>query len=95
MVTDRLSGPVGNHYAEDFYDPRAKSKDMVNHPSHYTAGKVEVIDYILQVTKDYPGSEAALVGNIIKYISRAPHKGKKREDLEKARWYLNKLLEIT
>ena len=67
--------------------------DPVNHPSHYNAGKVETIEYIEQVTASYPGAEAALVGNVIKYVSRAPLKGKKLEDLKKAQWYLSRLIE--
>lgn len=70
--------------------PRA---DSVNHPAHYNAGAIETIDYILQVAKQYPGDEAALVGNVIKYVSRAPLKGRKTEDLKKAQWYLNRLIE--
>ena len=70
----------------------AAKPDIINQPSHYTAGKVEVIDYILQVCKDYPGEQAPLVGNVIKYLSRAPFKGSKDKDLEKAQWYLNKLV---
>ncbi len=66
--------------------------DIVNQPSHYTSGKVEVIDYILQVCADYPGDQAPLVGNVIKYLSRAPLKGTKDKDLQKAQWYLNKLV---
>ena len=66
--------------------------DPVNHPSHYNAGKVEVIDYIEQVCASYPGKEAPLVGNVIKYVSRAPLKEKKLEDLKKARWYLDRLI---
>lgn len=64
----------------------------VDHPSHYTAGKVEVIDYIEQVAANYYSTEAPLVGNVIKYVSRAPLKGKKLEDLKKAQWYLNRLI---
>ena len=64
----------------------------VEHPSHYTAGKVEVIDYIEQVAANYYSAEAPLVGNVIKYVSRAPLKGKKLEDLKKAQWYLNRLI---
>jgi hypothetical protein len=67
--------------------------DSVNHPAHYNAGPVEVIDYILQVCKHYSGEEAPLVANVIKYISRAPLKGKMKEDLKKAQWYLNKLVD--
>lgn len=72
--------------------PSPQTKDAVNHPSHYTAGKVEVIDYIEQVCALYPGTEAPHVANSIKYLSRAPLKGKKLEDLKKARWYLDRLI---
>lgn len=67
-------------------------EDNVNSPLHYNYGKVETIDYILQVCALYPGHQAALVGNVIKYLSRAPLKGKKEEDLKKAKWYLDRLL---
>ncbi len=65
------------------------SSDPVNHPSHYTTGKIEVIDFILDKRFNY------LRGNVVKYISRAGIKGKDTElqDLEKARWYLNKEIE--
>lgn len=73
---------------------RLNQPDNVNHPPHYNSGAVEVIDYILQVAADYPGEEAALVGNVIKYVSRAPLKNNKLQDLKKAQWYLNKLIEV-
>jgi len=61
-------------------------KDQINHPSHYTTGKIEVIDFILDQKLDFLG------GNVVKYLCRAPHKGKKLEDLKKAQWYLNRLI---
>lgn len=65
--------------------------DNVNHPSHYL-GNVEVIDYIEdKLTPDQ--FEGYLVGNVIKYISRYQKKNGV-EDLEKGRWYLNKLIEV-
>lgn len=67
--------------------------DLINQPSHYTSGKVEVIDFIMQVCALYPGHQAALVSNIVKYVSRAPLKGDKEKDLQKAQWYLNKLID--
>ena len=75
------------HY--DFYSVI----DPINKPEHYNYGKTETIDYIMQVATLYPGHQAVLVGNVIKYISRAPLKGDKEKDLKKAQWYLNKLLE--
>ena len=66
--------------------------DKVNHPSHYTYGDIEIIDFIEQVTKDYKPQLAFAIGNAIKYISRANRKNGK-EDLDKARWYLNRAFE--
>lgn len=74
-------------------DYTADPVDLISHPPHYTAGKIETIDYILQVCSLYPGEHATLVGNVIKYLSRAPLKGTKDKDLQKAQWYLNKLVE--
>ena len=61
-------------------------EDKVNHPKHYTNGEIEPIDYINGNGMDY------LEGNIIKYISRYKYKNG-IEDLEKARFYLNMLIE--
>lgn len=66
--------------------------DVVNKPKHYTYGDIETIDYIEQVTKNYKPELAFAIGNAIKYISRANHKNGK-EDLDKARWYLNRAFE--
>ncbi|MGC7562372.1 DUF3310 domain-containing protein [Staphylococcus epidermidis] len=66
--------------------------DKVNHPTHYTYGNIEIIDFIEQVTKDYKPELAFAIGNAIKYISRANRKNGK-EDLDKARWYLNRAFE--
>lgn len=60
--------------------------DVVNHPSHYTDGKIEVIDYIEDKQLGF------CLGNAVKYISRAgkKYKDKEIEDLEKAVWYINR-----
>lgn len=83
----------------DFYslpdeneEPRKTLNDKVSHPTHYTYGDIEVIDFIEQVTKDYKPELAFAIGNAIKYISRANRKNGK-EDLDKARWYLNRAFE--
>jgi hypothetical protein len=68
--------------------------DGVNHPSHYNQGDIECIDYVDQVCINYPGDEASSVGETIKYLTRAPHKGKKVKDLKKAQWYLNHAIEL-
>lgn len=69
-----------------------EERDVVNKPKHYTYGDIEVIDYIEQVTKNYKPELAFAIGNAIKYISRANHKNGK-EDLDKARWYLERAFE--
>ena len=62
-------------------------RDMVNHPAHYKVGGIETIDFIEAKKLSYN------LGNVVKYITRADHKGSKRLDLEKAQWYLNRELE--
>ena len=61
-----------------------KEYDVVNHPSHYTDGKIEVIDFIDDKKLGF------CLGNAVKYISRAGKKDptKEIEDLEKAIWYI-------
>lgn len=81
-----------DYYSEGCVFDRNTS-DQVNKPLHYNYGKVETIDYIMQVCALYPGHHAPLVGNVIKYISRAPLKGDKEKDLLKAKWYLQKLID--
>ena len=64
--------------------------DNINHPKHYTQGKFETIEIIEDITGD--SFEGYLLGNIIKYLARYKYKNG-IEDLKKARWYLNKLIE--
>ena len=67
--------------------PRASgSVDMVNHPPHYKTGGVETIDFIEAKDLGYH------LGNVIKYVSRAKHKGNELEDLKKAQWYLERAI---
>ena len=71
-----------------------KTEDMVNHPSHYTSGGVECIDAITAALSKYEDSvDSWLVGQVIKYLWRAPLKGKYEEDIKKAQFYLNRLVE--
>tara|TARA_Y100001937_G_scaffold122296_1_gene182780 strand:- start:384 stop:665 length:282 start_codon:yes stop_codon:yes gene_type:complete len=66
------------------------SKDLVNFPPHYKQGGVECIDAI----KSCLGNEFSsyLQGNAIKYLWRYEHKGKPIQDLEKAKWFIEKLI---
>jgi len=60
------------------------TNDIINNPSHYVVGGIETIDFIEAKALGYN------LANVIKYVSRADHKGKRTEDLEKARWYLDR-----
>ena len=62
-------------------------REAVNHPSHYNAGKIEVIDAIDDWKLDFNA------GNVVKYVARHQHKSNPLEDLKKARWYLDRLIE--
>lgn len=66
--------------------------DKVNHPSHYTQGKVECIDAIEAATVHKTGLDAVCTANIMKYIWRCESKNG-LEDLKKARWYLEKMIQ--
>ena len=63
-----------------------KVNDPVNSPSHYTDGKIEVIDFIEDKKLGFH------LGNAVKYISRAGKKDKSKEieDLQKAKWYIER-----
>lgn len=65
---------------------RAKTSaaDPVNHPKHYNMGRFEVIDVIEDWQLNFH------LGNAVKYIARAGHKGNKLEDLKKSHWYLDR-----
>jgi len=63
---------------------KAEVKDNINHPSHYKVGGIETIDFIEAKCLNYN------IGNVVKYLTRADHKGNKLEDLKKAQWYLNR-----
>jgi hypothetical protein len=58
--------------------------DPVNNPRHYTFGAIQPIDAIEAWNLGFN------LGNTVKYIARADHKGSTLEDLKKARWYLDR-----
>ena len=64
----------------------------VNHPSHYNQGDIETIDMIKEITSGYTGYEGFLVGNVVKYLDRAPYKENKGQDVKKAQFYLDGLV---
>jgi hypothetical protein len=60
------------------------ASDPVNHPEHYKVGGIETIDFIEAKKLNYN------IGNVVKYLTRADHKGNRKQDLEKALWYLTR-----
>ena len=74
-----------------------KEEDNVNNPKHYISDSgLEVFDVIKAFTDDCYGAEAFCIGNAIKYLCRFKKKNKDNpvEDLKKARWYLDKVIEM-
>ena len=92
--TDEMLEPIEDPLATKIEERNNKntSDDKVNSPSHYTRGDIEVIDIIRQLVQGYEPFEAYLVGNAVKYLARANVKENKQQDLEKAKWHIDKLL---
>lgn len=76
--------------------------ENVNHPEHYNKGlklngkpieAIKIIDMFANM-EGLTGEESFQLGTAIKYLTRFPYKGKRKEDLEKARWYLDKLIKL-
>lgn len=89
VCTDRIEMEE-NNMTVDTETTKLKDFDPVNHPQHYADGKYEVIDFIESTGKQ----RSFYLGNAVKYISRAGKKdpSKKKEDLKKAIWYLERYL---
>jgi len=67
--------------------------DLVNKPPHYTNGKVECLEY-LEDNMSIVGYCGFLEGNVKKYLHRYRYKGTVMSDLNKAKFYLNRLIEV-
>src|SRR5687767_5119460 len=68
--------------------PGVDHHDPIEHPSHYRQGQFECIDVIEDWGLGFH------LGNCIKYLCRAEHKGKELEDLKKAKWYLDRYISL-
>ena len=66
-------------------------EDLVNNPNHYRQSSTETID-IIKSSMTAEEFHGYLKGNILKYVSRYKFKGEPLEDLQKAHWYLNRLI---
>lgn len=89
LTTGNGLGPGGITSEEN-----PSKNDMVNHPKHYTYSGIECIDAIEAALSSYSNpKDAFLVGQVIKYLWRAPLKGTYEQDIKKAQWYLNKFVD--
>ena len=94
---DRVNRPP-QYIPSPEYDPADvafhREPDMVNHPPHYTQGGIECIDALTAMISPYKDpNDAALSWQVVKYLWRHPFKGKPLEDLKKAHYYLERLIE--
>lgn len=78
-----------DEFFQEVYEDALQHMDsVVHHPNHYNQyGDLEVIDIIAEATKNMQGDKGYVFGNILKYLLRAPFKGKFEEDVAKANWY--------
>lgn len=74
--------------------------DYINHPSHYTSGGIECIDAMKAMLTGYEQRQMTtryywhfLAGQVLKYLWRWPLKERPLQDLKKARWYLDRLID--
>lgn len=63
-------------------------ESAVDHPTHYNRGKIEVIDFIEDQRLGFN------LGNVVKYVARAEDKGNTLEDLQKAKWYIEREISL-
>ena len=69
-------------------------RDAVNSPSHYTNGSQEAIVTIEEAIEDAPSVKAGMLqGQVLKYLLRVWLKDNPLQDLKKAQWYLNRLID--
>jgi hypothetical protein len=78
---ERVPKMLSNDMQIEMFEP---ATDPVNHPAHYKVGGIETIDFIEAKKLNYN------IGNVVKYLTRADHKGNRKQDLEKAMWYLTR-----
>ena len=91
MVKDKRTYIKKMDHGHDMSYENERKHDNVHSPSHYMHGKKETIDVIRDCMEsdEYHGY---LKGNVLKYVSRYKFKGEPLEDLQKANWYLNRLI---
>ena len=71
-----------------------RDASAVNSPAHYTRGTQEAIDIIEEAIQDAPDVKSGMLqGQVLKYLLRLWLKDDPKQDAEKARWYLNRLID--
>lgn len=91
-ATPEMWDKLRNKYKALVTEELDESTDVVNKPQHYNTGNIECIEAI-QESMSAEAYKGYLKGNCLKYLWRYDYKGKPSEDLEKAQWYLNRLIE--
>jgi hypothetical protein len=71
-----------------------EKNDDVNHPKHYTSGKLEALEIIEDATKDLSGLEAFSMGSALKYLIRFDKKNDPIQDLRKSIFYINRIITL-
>jgi hypothetical protein len=84
-----MDGVVVDQFVDGIMEARGRASDPIN-PNHYKQGGIECIEAIKAATGD--GFIGYVWGNVLKYLWRWPKKGGV-DDLKKARWYLDRLIE--
>ena len=87
-MTDKTY-PISEEQYKEFWDALEEDVDMVNKPPHYNKGGIETIDYI---ATRVPDPYSANYANAIKYLDRHLDKGRPIQDLEKCKWYIDKMI---
>jgi len=89
---ERWQTARNNELVDNLWNPF--NHDQVNSPAHYTSGRYEAIDVIEDAIEEAPSTKAGfLQAQVLKYLLRLWHKIDAKEDAEKARWYLNRLID--
>ena len=91
MSINEATPEMWNKLQEKYKAMVTEEVDVVNNPQHYNTGNIECIEAI-QESMSQEAFKGYLKGNTMKYLWRYDYKGKASEDLQKAGWYLNKLI---
>lgn len=95
-----IQSPTGNEIRQLLGCPPISGDTAVEHPSHYTSGGIECIDAMKAMLAGYEQAKIVtkfywhfLSGQVLKYLWRWPLKERPPQDLKKARWYLDRLID--